>query len=314
MFSITFNVQRSIVINEDIDKIYAHVSDFNTWKHWSPWLCQEPEWPVDITGSPGETGHGQAWDGKRIGAGHMTLVHQVSNQDLDYELSFIRPWKSRAEAGFQFFEESGGTRVTWSMQGTLPFFLFFMKKMMAAWVGCDYERGLNMLKEHIETGRVLSRVDVNGIDDQNAFYYIGLKNACTMDEVGPSMEQAFSAIHSQLEGNNLPEPDFMLSFYHTFDMVRRNCEYTSGCGYFEKPGQLPPGDMVYGEISRHRALKVTHTGPYRHLGNAWAAGMGCQKSEKLKMNKQIPMYEIYENMPGETDEKEIKTAIFIPVK
>ena len=36
------------------------------------------------------------------------------------------------------------------MEGTLPIFLFFMKKKMSAMVGSDYERGLAMLKELLE--------------------------------------------------------------------------------------------------------------------------------------------------------------------
>lgn len=315
MFSIKFDVQRSIVINEHVDVVYKKVSDFNTWKEWSPWLCQEPGCPVDITGTPGETGHGQAWDGKQIGAGGMTLVRHAPNQSLDYELSFVRPWKSRATAGFQFAEEKGGTRVSWFMTGELPIFLFFMKKMMAAFVGMDYERGLNMLKEYVETGNVPSHVSVEGVDEQSSFYYAGVKHACRIEDVGPAMEQDFLKIQKGIDAGALPGPDFLFSFYHKFDLVHRDCEYTSGCGYFQDPGfqQIPQG-MVSGNIRKHRALKVMHTGPYRHLGNAWSAAMGYQKSAKLKADKGIAMYEIYENMPHEVDEQNIKTVVFVPVK
>lgn len=36
------------------------------------------------------------------------------------------------------------------MEGTLPIFLFFMKKKNSTMVGSDYERGLAMLKEVLE--------------------------------------------------------------------------------------------------------------------------------------------------------------------
>lgn len=45
------------------------------------------------------------------------------------------------------------------MDGKLPYFMFFMVKMMKNWIGMDYERGLAMLKEFIETGEVISRVE-----------------------------------------------------------------------------------------------------------------------------------------------------------
>ena len=151
MFSIPFDVQRSIVIRKPADLVYSTVADFSTWRSWSPWLTQEPDSSVEVSGAPGEPGHKQAWSGKKIGSGHMELVGVVSGRTLDYDLFFIKPWKSRSKAAFVFEEEGKDTKVTWSMDGTLPAPMFFMKKKMAAMVGGDYERGLAMLKELLET-------------------------------------------------------------------------------------------------------------------------------------------------------------------
>jgi len=52
------------------------------------------------------------------------------------------------------------TRVTWSMQSSLPFFLFFMRKSFENFVGMDYDRGLRMLKEQLESGKISSRIDL----------------------------------------------------------------------------------------------------------------------------------------------------------
>ena len=151
MFSVPFTVQRSIVIEEPAESIFSMVSDFNTWQSWSPWLSQEPECPVEIMGVPGNSGHRQSWSGKKIGSGHIELTRAVSGQSLEYDLFFIKPWKSQSKASFLFSQEDQSTRVIWSMEGTLPIFLFFMKKKMSAMIGKDYERGLVMLKEQLES-------------------------------------------------------------------------------------------------------------------------------------------------------------------
>jgi uncharacterized protein YndB with AHSA1/START domain len=150
MLSIPFTVQRSIVISKPADSVFASVSDFSTWPSWSPWLSQEPDCPAEIEGAPGKPGHTQSWDGKKIGSGRMELTEVVPGRRLDYDLFFIKPWKSRSKAAFAFEKEGQATRVTWFMEGTLPLFLFFMKKKMTAMVGSDYERGLVMLKELLE--------------------------------------------------------------------------------------------------------------------------------------------------------------------
>jgi len=150
MLSIPFTVQRSIVIDKPTNAVFDLVSDFNTWPSWSPWLSQEPECPVEIEGAPGKPGHKQSWDGKKIGSGHMKLAEVIPGQRLDYELFFVKPWKSQSKATFEFGQEGQATWVSWSMEGTLPIFLFFLKKKMSAMVGRDYERGLAMLRELME--------------------------------------------------------------------------------------------------------------------------------------------------------------------
>ena len=150
MLSIPFTVERSIVIDQSAESIFTQISDFTTWPSWSPWLSQEPECRVEITGLPGEPGHTQYWDGKKIGSGHIELVERNPGRKLDYNLYFIKPWKSNSKAAFTFEQEGEATRVVWSMEGTLPIFLFFMKKKMSAMVGSDYERGLAMMKEQLE--------------------------------------------------------------------------------------------------------------------------------------------------------------------
>jgi len=73
MFSLGFRVKRSIVIEKPVDKVFSVVADFNSWRSWSPWLCQEPESRLTINGSPGSSGHRQEWEGQRIGSGTMQI-------------------------------------------------------------------------------------------------------------------------------------------------------------------------------------------------------------------------------------------------
>jgi len=63
-----------------------------------------------------------------------------------------------------------------------------------------------------------------------------------------------------------------------------------------------------------KAMKVTHTGPYRHLGNAWAMAESEIRYAKLKKNKKQPPFERYLNDPGDTAEKDLVTEIFVPLR
>ena len=93
--------------------------------------------------------------------------------------------------------------------------------------------------------------------------------------------------------------------------LKGRCEYTSGFLY-DSPQKASEG-LVAGQIPAHRAVKVNHRGPYRHLGNAWMTAMGYVRA-KHKANKALPMYETYPNNPNEVEEKDVQVEIYLPVK
>ena len=68
------------------------------------------------------------------------------------DLTFLKPWKSQAKVAFYLKEEGASTQVRWTIDSGIPFFLFWMKKQMEIFVGMDYDRGLTMLKDLVETG------------------------------------------------------------------------------------------------------------------------------------------------------------------
>jgi len=172
---------------------------------------------------------------------------------IEYQLTFFKPWKSRNKVTFDFTSDNNNTKVTWYMRGTMPVFLFFMRKMMSALVGSDYERGLSMLKEYLETGEVLSHIDIAGEVTGDEFYYLGKRNTCNLKDVGSSMEKDFSALSTSVEKGELPPPDFVFSFYHKYDMTKQLCDYTSGFGYKSQATQNV-ANYTTGHVVKHRAL------------------------------------------------------------
>ena len=74
------------------------------------------------------------------------------------------------------------------------------------------------------------------------------------------------------------------------------------------------GEIIHGEIPSCTAYVVKHTGAYRHLGNAWAAGIMHGRAKEFVTDKTVPMFEIYENDPEETPESKLVTYVHIPAK
>lgn len=311
MFSIGFSLSRDIVINRPLAEVMQNVGDFNHWNTWSPWIIQEPDCPVTVEGTPNTVGHTQSWKGDRIGSGQITIAAIEENKRIDYDLVFFEPWKSESKTQFVFEAISETeTKVTWDMQSSLPFFLFFMKKMMVGMIGSDYARGLLMLKEFIETKEVLSKVTINGIKEHKGFHYVGFRHQCDITNIKETMGPVFQ----QLVDERLPIPDLMITISHKFDFVSGKCELTGAFAYHEKPSFDVPTNMVFGEVPAHKGLEVDHTGSYNHLGNGWATAKNYQQFAKLKSAKDLADYEIYRNAPQAVPEKELLTSIVLPIK
>ncbi len=302
------NIRRSIEINAPREKVYKTLNDFHHWSAWSPWLMAEPEAKVDVR----EDGKYYKWDGNRVGSGEMTLVGESPNK-IDYDLTFLKPWKSKSQVKFLLDENNDQTNVTWTMDSSLPFFMFWMKKSMEAFVGFDYERGLNMLKEYIEKGNINSKLDFKGKSEFPGCKYIGISRTTTIPQVGKAMETDFGKIWEFMgdKHNNIGGSPF--SIYHKWDMVKKNVEYTSGVPVKEVPSELPNG-FISGSMPNGSIYTIRHIGAYQHLGNAWSTLYSMQRNKELKPVKGRHPFESYANNPGEVDEKDLITDINFFVK
>lgn len=304
------NIKRSIKIDAKPDAVYAKLNDFNHWEPWSPWLIMEHGVKVDV-----ETGGKYySWDGKRVGSGNMKVLSEKENESIEYDLNFLKPWKSHAKVGFNIKPDGDGSKVTWTMNSSLPFFMFWMKKMMEAFVGMDYERGLKMLKDYVEDGKVHSAIEFKGNTTFDGCKYVGIKSSTTIDEMGPNMAEKMKILNEFIKENNIESSGEGLSIYHKWDAVKRETEFTTAIMVDNLPANLSRG-LFTGEIPKLKVHTIGHKGAYEHLGNAWGTQYMMQRGKEFKHNKKIDPFEVYKNSPMNTDNPdELITEIHFAVK
>ncbi len=305
-----YKVERSILINADMKKVRELVDDFNNWNTWSPWTIVEPGCKVKVKGEVGKVGHEMSWDGEIIGAGVNTLESAEGNR-LNYDLRFIKPFKSKSKAAFEFKEVKDGVEVTWTMDGSMPFFLFFMIPMMRAWIGMDYDRGLRMMKEMAEKGKVDVDTTNEGIKPYEGFSYVGVKRTCPVKNCGDYMKMDFGKLMELLEKSG-KQAKHWGSLYPKFDMVKQTFTYIAFMSAENLEGVELGAEVVSGEIKDGKVLEIKHRGSYDFLGNAWSMGMMYLRAKKIKQ-KDVP-FEYYWNNPNEVELRDCKTSIYFPVK
>jgi DNA gyrase inhibitor GyrI len=199
------------------------------------------------------------------------------------------------------------------MDSSLPFFMFFFKRMMEGFIGMDYQRGLGMLKDYVESGSVPSALEFQGQSAFTGFNYVGVKSQCALEAVGPAMESDMGKLGSWIKEAGVEPAGMPFSIYHKWNIVKGTTDYTLGVPLKEVPASLP-AEFVSGAIPSGAVYKVKHTGPYRHLGNAWAAGMMHGRSKQFRQNRGVDPFEIYESDPQETAEHELVTVVHFPAK
>ncbi len=301
-----FTVRKSIRIAAHVDQVYPLVRDFKTWPTWSPWLIAEPDAKMTYAAD----GRGYTWDGKITGSGEMEIIGGDPPWSIHYRLTFLKPWKSVNKTDFFFAEHDGGTEVTWTMEGTLPWFMFWMKGMMGGWIGADYERGLKMLKDLAESGAVPSKLEFTGKQAAGGFKYVGVRSSCATAEIGPSMERDMEKLMAWLGKSGAIPLGSPFSITHKWDPVKGLADYTLGLPM----SAAAPEGFVSGEVPVCTAYVVKHTGAYRHLGNAWAAGMMHGRAKVFAADRKVPLFEIYDNDPTVTPETDLVTRVHLPAK
>ena len=304
-----FSVVKSKTIEAPAEEVFGRVRDFHEWPAWSPWLIAEPDCPLEYEAD----GRGYAWDGKIVGSGKMALLSEEHARSLDMQLTFLKPWKSTSDVRFDFAEQDGKTNVTWRMDGSLPLLMFWMKGMMTTFVGMDYDRGLAMLKDLIETGQSPSRLEFPGEGSFEGFPYVGIQTTASIAGIGPQMKADFNRLCAWFKESGVTPSGPGFSIYHKWAPTKDRVDYTCGFQVEAKPADLP-GDLAAGELGSCRAYRVQHIGALHHLGNAWAAGMMHGRAKRFRKDKSTHPFEIYETAPGEVPESETRTTVHFPVK
>jgi effector-binding domain-containing protein len=316
-----FTVEKAITVNVPLEKVYQTVTHFEDWIAWSPWLLMEPEAKVEFKKEP----EFYSWEGQRVGSGNMEVLSidkTESSAVVTYALNFLKPWKSYADVQFILEKlddgsDEGATQVKWTMDSSLPFFLFWMKKMMVTFIGMDYQRGLNMLKEHLETGNINSAIELKGEASLPETQYIGITTQCTFDDIGKAMGADFEALEGYFADKSDLVNGLTFSIYHKWNMSKQLCDYTAAIPVKSLPDSVLnnlPSNMKLDTRPEYKVFTLRHTGDYAHLGNAWTTLYTMQRNKEIACLGKAHPFEVYVNNPNEVEPSELVTDLMFPVK
>lgn len=304
------NVSKSIVIDKSLEEVYAQLSDFTKWEQWSPWNILEKGVKINYS----DNNKFYEWVGDITGSGNMRIIKENPNESIYIDLTFLKPFKSKAKVDFQLTKTGDSTRVTWNMQSSIPFFLFFMVKAMTIYIGMDFHRGLLLLKDVLEKGSSNCVLEFPGEQQFAGCSYIGVQRKLVdLSRAPEAMKTDFETLMNFTKGKENLINGNPMCIYNDWNLVKNTGDYIATLPVSAIPSNLPTG-FVSGIIPASNVYAVRMIGEYHHLGNPWTAIEMLARAKKFKKSKTGKPMEIYFNNPMDTNPKDLITEIQYPVR
>jgi hypothetical protein len=146
------HVERSTVIQADAARIFPYLNNFHRFNEWSPWAQRDPNTRYTFSGPEAGRGARMSWesDNEDVGSGSQEIVESQPNDRVATALDFGQ--MGTARAAFRLQPDNTGTKVTWSLDTSLPAnpIARWMGLFFDRFIGADYEEGLDRLKAKVE--------------------------------------------------------------------------------------------------------------------------------------------------------------------
>ncbi|MBO0758694.1 MAG: SRPBCC family protein [Bradyrhizobiaceae bacterium] len=143
-----FEVRRSTDIKAPAEAIFPLINNLHAFNTWNPFDKRDPNIKGTYAGPDSGNGASYSFESSKSGTGSVEIVEAMPSSKVIMRLTMIKPIAADNRVAFTLEPEGDTTRVTWAMDGGVPFagkiihLVFNMDKM----VGRDFEAGLADLK------------------------------------------------------------------------------------------------------------------------------------------------------------------------
>ncbi|HRG57881.1 MAG TPA: SRPBCC family protein [Bacteroidia bacterium] len=147
-----YTVTQSIIIERPQAEVFEYVKLIDNQKYYSIWVMEDPNSLMTTKGIDGTVGYISAWDSqnKNVGKGEQEIM-KISNERIDVDLRFVRPFKSNAKASTTCKAvDATHTQVTNEFYGNSPFPMNLMIVFVKGMLGDAMKQNLNNLKGILE--------------------------------------------------------------------------------------------------------------------------------------------------------------------
>lgn len=150
-----YSISKEVIVNKPKAAVFDYLKFLKNQNKFSVWGSIDPKMKTEFRGTDGTEGFVSAWDSeiKNAGKGEQEILKIVDGERVDYEIRFLKPYKSTSWAYITTTTVNDNqTRVHWEFTGNMkyPTNLMMLFMNMEKMVGNDLDKGLQNLKIILE--------------------------------------------------------------------------------------------------------------------------------------------------------------------
>jgi hypothetical protein len=150
-----YSIGKEVIINQPKAVVFEYIKLLKNQNNFSVWATMDPNMKKEFRGTDGTAGFVSAWESenKNVGKGEQEILKITEGESIDYEIRFIKPFKTTDNASMSIISVSENqAKVRWVFTGKMkyPMNLMLLFMNMEKMVGNDLEKGLQNLKALLE--------------------------------------------------------------------------------------------------------------------------------------------------------------------
>lgn len=153
-------------------------------------------------------------------------------------------------------------------------------------------------------------ISIDGLCELTRQDYVGISNRSTLKQLPPVMQADFDRLYTLFKNNGWSLDVIPFSIYYCMDST--HTEFVSAIPVSNIPADLAE-PFTSGSITIPRGFKVTHTGAYEDLDNAWSAAMQAARHHGHEPTMNPMGIERYHNDHETVPAAELITEVIVPV-
>lgn len=307
-------VERSITIDASRATVFALLNDFHQVNKWSPWIEDDPNARIEISGPKRGVGATVTWDGHVIGQGSQTIIESTPYERVVGALDFGD--QGEATTVFELRDADDGTEVVWAFNMEFGFNLIgrYIGLLLGGAIGDDYEKGLANLKSMAEG---LPRADFSDVEIEHIVIeaidiaYLPTASIPEATAISDAMGKAYFNILGFIDANDLQDAGAPISISRAFSGSEIRFDAAIPVRGITDTTPRTSGSVRLGTTYEGPVIRVKHIGSYGELGRthnkiaAYLAALGIERNGDA--------WESYVSDPTQTDENELLTYVYYPI-